>query len=505
MEQEPGANLAPGGTILKSQKPNIVIIMTDQQRADLSRREGFGLDTTPFLDQMAADGVWFNRAYTTMPVCGPARVSMLTGRYPSATRVRTNHNIADAAFAGDMFGVFREAGYATGLCGKNHSHMDSPSAEFWCEFGHLGGPQGSAMEAAFDQFLHGTHFHMHREATPFPLECQLPWRIVSRATEWIKTVKHQPFLLWLSFPEPHNPYQVPEPYFSMFPAEDLPPVAAGEDALEGKGFPYQWCRSSFEAAFPDFRETLPRARANYMGMLRMIDDQVERFVGWLDQTRLREDTLLVFLSDHGDFVGQYGLMRKGPEVPEALVRIPLLVNGPGVASRCAAMAAHVSLADVFPTMCEAAGLETPEGVQGRSFWKLLTDQQDSIGEFESAWVEQGFGGAPYDGSEDLDPRLDGFEPSPDGETWGGYDCLNSRTQSGSMRMVRKGDWKMVWDSTGRRQLYHLPSDPGEVCDLADRPEHAAVSEELTTEMVQWVLRLQDPLPLPRSRYVYKSP
>ena len=83
-------------------KPNIVIIMTDQQRADVSVREGFPLDTTPFLDSLAVEVMWFNVFYTTMPACLPARVSMLTGRYPSATRARTNHNKDDAFFEADL-------------------------------------------------------------------------------------------------------------------------------------------------------------------------------------------------------------------------------------------------------------------------------------------------------------------------------------------------------------------------------------------------------------------
>ena len=105
-------------------KPNIVVIMTDQQRADVSRREGFGLDTTPFLDSLAKKGTWFDRAYTTMPACLPARVSMLTGRYPSATHARTNHNGNDAFYQSDLYDILRDNGYQTALCGKNHSHIN---------------------------------------------------------------------------------------------------------------------------------------------------------------------------------------------------------------------------------------------------------------------------------------------------------------------------------------------------------------------------------------------
>ena len=138
-----------------------------------------------------------------------------------------------------------------------------------------------------------------------------------------------PFFLWLSFPEPHNPYQVPEPYFSLFPPETLPPNATDASALESKGFKFQWTRHIGEVAFEDYAEQLPRARANYLGMLRLIDDQVRRFVSFLDDRGLRENTHLIFLSDHGDFVGEYGLVRKGPELPEVLTRIPIQLDGTG--------------------------------------------------------------------------------------------------------------------------------------------------------------------------------
>ena len=106
-----------------SSRPNIVLIMTDQQRADVSAREGFPLDTTPFIDELASRGVWFSRAYTPVPICAAARISLLTGRYPSAHRVRENRGIQYATYHQDLIDVLQANGYATALCGKNHSHL----------------------------------------------------------------------------------------------------------------------------------------------------------------------------------------------------------------------------------------------------------------------------------------------------------------------------------------------------------------------------------------------
>jgi arylsulfatase A-like enzyme len=151
--------------------------------------------------------------------------------------------------------------------------------------------------------------------------------------------------------------------------------------------------------------------------------------------------------------------------------------------------------DLFPTLCEAIGAEIPAGVQGRSLWPLLTGQSIPANEFRSAYAEHGFGGLPYSGGEELNPQLDGFKPGTATE-WGRYDCLNSRTQSGITRMVRMGDWKLSCDSLGRGQLYHLTEDPVELRNLFDRPEAAAKRQELMTELLTWMLRVQDPLPLP---------
>lgn len=498
--QSAPAAAQPGAA--QHQKPNIVIIMSDQQRADLCRREGYPLDPTPFLDSLARQGVWFNRAYTTMPACVPARTSMFTGRWPAATHVRTNHNTMDASYAKDLVDVVKAQGYATALCGKNHSYLARERFDHWFTAMHDGSrdPNRTPQEKAFDAYLAGLHHRADTKPAPFPLECQIPYRAVSSAQKFVEKVNGQPFFLWLTFPEPHNPYQVPEPYFSMFPPDALPPTRTGAEALPVKGFKFQHTRMLAEQAYPDFAETLPRARSNYHGMLRLIDDQVKRFVTFLDQKGLRENTIIIYLSDHGDFAGEYGLMRKGPELPECLTRVPLLFTGPGIKSAAAPHAAHVSIADIMPTLCEAIGAETPEGVQGRSLWPLLKGEAYPEAEFSSVYAEHGFGGLHYDATDTLSPEKEGAL-----KTGVSYDELNSWTQSGQMRMVRKGDWKLVFDMMGAGQLYNLAEDPAEVKNLFGKPEHQAKQGELMAELMGWMLRTQDPLPEPHARYVTKKP
>src|SRR5262245_25685584 len=167
-------------------RPNVVVVMTDQQRADFTRGAGFPLDTMPFLDSLGERGVRFERAYTPMPICAPARISLFTGRYPHAHRVRQNSAIGHAVFARDLVDLLRQAGYVAGLAGKNHSHLDPAVLDFAATYMHTGrsgptGPSPSEQEAAYDAWvtdLGQRRGSFYREPTPFPVECQLPYRIV---------------------------------------------------------------------------------------------------------------------------------------------------------------------------------------------------------------------------------------------------------------------------------------------------------------------------------------
>ena len=235
-----------------------------------------------------------------------------------------------------------------------------------------------------------------------------------------------------------------------------------------------------------------------MGMLRLIDDQVRRFVGFLEDQDLRHNTHVIFLSDHGDFVGEYGLVRKGPELPEVLTRIPFSWAGPGIAAQPEPHQAHISLADIMPTICELIDEPLPAGVQGRSLKPLLLGEDYPREEFSSVYAEHGFGGLQYTADDDFDPAEDGLRPGL------AFDELNGWSQSGTMRMVRRADWKLIFDMQGAGQLYDLRNDPLEMHNLYGEPLVAEVQSELLAELLAWTLRVQDPLPYPRRRYKFKS-
>jgi arylsulfatase A-like enzyme len=470
-------------------RPNIVIVMTDQQRADFSRAEGYPLDPMPFIDSLGEQGARFNRAYTPMPTCGPARTSLMTGRYPKATRVRENSGLHNAFALIDLPTTLREQGYAIYLAGKNHSFLGEDAFDWSSSYMHTGGGREDRRtpgDAAFDEWLNDLDHTVHPKPTPFPLERQLPYRVVSDAIACLD--QHDPadpFFLWLSFPEPHNPYQVPEPYFSMFPVDTIPDRLAGPEAISGKGEKGRWLRTLIEEKRPGYDADWKRYRSVYLGMIRLIDDQVRRFLDHLGALGQRENTLVVFMSDHGDYAGDYGLQRKGVGLPECLVRVPLIFHGPGIASS-PARDEFVSLVDVFPTICDMLGLGIPDGVQGRSLWPILAGDPFPTQEFRSIYAELGVGGIHYTATEHPPLHFPYEGPS--------FDELNSVTQSGNLKMARMDTWKLTLDGQGNGEMYDLATDPAELDNLFGHPDHATRQLELTTELLQWTIRTEDDLP-----------
>ena len=478
-------------------RPNVLVIMSDQHRAGLTKRSGYPLDTMPELDRLAARGIAFERAYCTAPLCVPSRISMLTGRWPHAHRVRENWAAKDVFFEKDIFDVARSLGYKTALSGKNHSHLTPAKMDFFRPFGHFGGwrPENAPREMVeYDKWLAHLNLGTSDGPTPFPVEVQLPHRIVDHAMEFMSGCQ-DPFLLWVSFPEPHEPYQVPKPYYDMFPPAEVPARAAGPEVLKSKGFRWEWLNRLEDNTYPGCDEQWRRVKSNYLGMLRLIDDQVARMFRFMRERGILDNTIIVYVADHGDYLGDYGLIRKGVDLPEALVRIPMIWAGPGIQQR-QNPAEFVSMADVFPTVCEALGASTPRGVQGRSLWQMLQGREYPKEEFRSIYSEVGIGGLFYGPSDKLDfdkARIKGVAPG----AILSFDELNYVTQSGYMKMARMGDWKLSFDMMGRGQLYHLAEDPYE---LRNRYGDASVAREqirLMEELLTWTVRTQDNIPTAR--------
>lgn len=487
------------GTESSSPPLNIVLIMTDQQRADFCKAGGYPMDTTPFIDELGKRGVRFNRAYTPMPTCGPARCSLLTGRFPKATRIRENRGLDNIYAAHDLPSFLRDQGYSINISGKNHTYLKEADFDWSSMYMHHGGGRDDLRTAAhreFDDWLESLDHGSSCQPTSFPLESQLPYRVVDDALTCLdQRDQAKPFFLWLSFAEPHNPYQVPEPYFSMFPEPEIPDRIAGPATAIAWGGKWQWMRDLTESKRPRYDEHWRRYRANYLGMLRLIDDQIRRFVTCLDELGPLESTVIVFVSDHGDYVGDYGLQRKGVGLPECLTRVPFTIAGPGIGPYETPRDEFVSLVDVFPTICEMLGQPIPDGVQGRSLWPILTGDPFPEEEFHSVYAELGVGGVHY-GVDERPPLHFAYESAS-------FDELNCVTQSGNLKMVRMDQWKLIFDSQGNGELYDLDSDPGELVNYFGDPDLGGIQLRLMTELLQWTIRTEDDLP--GGSYLRKRP
>jgi arylsulfatase A-like enzyme len=475
--------------------PNLMVIMTDQQRADFFRSEGFGVDTMPFLDSLRPRGTWFPKAYTTMPVCIPARVSMLTGRYTCAHGVIANWPDPAPRYGQDLISVLREQNYELALFGKNHSHATPDRFDVWCEYSHTEGAPRSGREAhdhEFDEWMTNLAAWVSTVPTPFPLDDQYPVRIVSDTLSWLDKKHDRAWFALVDLPEPHSPVQAPEPYFSLFPIEDMPPPVAGLEALTRKNHQWRYQYHAIKHYHPECDTIAARYRSVYCGMLRLIDDQVRRLVAALETQHLLDNTIVLYLSDHGEFCGDYGLFRKGLALPECCNRIPMFWYGRPVQAYAGRHPAFVSIADVFPTMCEAIGAEIPPGVQGRSLWPLLQGQTYPEQEFASAFTEHGVGGRVLSEAEAL-PFGDPAETIYiNGVARTNFDGTRI-AMSGFRRAVVKGEWKLIYDLELPLEMYHLASDPHELNNLAADESLVQVRQELFQELLKWSMRLDDNL------------
>lgn len=484
---------------LPAGKPNIIFIVSDQHRAGLTKRSGYPLDTSPTLDKLADKGIGFDRAYCTTPLCVPSRTSMLTGRWPEATHVRMNLDARDAYFTKDLYQVAKEQGYRTGLAGKNHTYLKEGSLDFWRQYGHWQGwkPKNAPKEYyEYDKWMRELEADAALTPTPFPLEVSYPYRIVSDAIDFIDESGSEPFILQVGFPEPHDPEQVPKPYWDMYPPDSVPDRCAGPEALKRLGYRAQWLYGLSNDSYPSEKHWR-RYKSNYLGMLRLLDDQLARLIGHLQQRDILKNTVVVYLADHGDYLMDYGLPRKGVGLFECLTRIPMVWSGYGVRPSSIGSSAFVSMADVMPTMCEIMGAEIPEGVQGRSLWPLLRGEDYPRDEFRSIYSTVGLGGLYYEASDKVPYSIaerhinNGGSTSPYGVGW---DELNKVTQSGLQKMVRMGDWKLVYDMMGYGQFYNLSSDPCELNNLFAQPDVAQEQALLMEELLMWTIRCQDSLP-----------
>jgi arylsulfatase A-like enzyme len=275
----------------------------------------------------------------------------------------------------------------------------------------------------------------------------------------------------------------------MFNPAAIPYPEPGPEKLAKLGYRMEWLSRLEEDGSPGNRNNWRRYLSNYFGAIRMVDDQIARFLSVLDEMGLRQQTLIVFVADHGDFMMQYGVGRKGVGLSEALTHIPMIWSGGGVPASETNRRDLVSMADLMPTLCDAMQQPIPDGVQGRSLWKTLHGDTTQHKQFESVYVSAGLGGLYYDASDE--PPLAVGEAPRDHHLW---DTLNMVIQSGNQKMVRVGDWKLIYDMMGYGQLYHLLTDPYELNNRFGQASDSSVQSKLMQELTRWTIYTENAIP-----------
>jgi arylsulfatase A-like enzyme len=475
---------------------NVIIIKTDQQRYDTLGCMGHPLVRTPHLDRLAARGTVFENAFCSSPLCVPSRVGFFTGQYTHRTGCTGNgpeHHLQgeDWSFLNEL----KSAGYVLGLAGKNHAFHDDYLAKYFSfreEYQNWGKTHGqiSAADRAVTAWLSDVDGPGMRLANgklmeglvevalPFAETACPTWRIAEDAMHFVAENEHRPFFLHCSFPDPHFPNTVCEPYYSMYSPEDVELEAA---EMDWSGHPFAHYVQSQSSGFDTYTiEERKRILAIYLGQVTFIDNAIGALLDDLEQRGLMEKTLIVFTSDHGDFAGRYGLIGKTKAFYEALIRIPLIMAIPGQ-PHGQRTSANCSNIDVLPTLAEGLGMQSSAQVQGESFLPVIAGRKKTHRDVIFAEV----------GSPEAPPP-----PVPTAE-YGDYNRQRvasdgvfwfcEYTTRGRAAMIRQDPWKYCFYTGDKEELYNLATDPFELHNLADDNRYAAKKEQMKSALLAWAL------------------
>ena len=488
------------------ESPNILWICTDQQRWDTLGCYGNPHVHTPNLDRLAADGVIFDHAYCQSPVCTPSRASFLTGRYPRTTRCRQNGQTIPA----DELLVTKQladAGYIGGLAGKLHlaaCHPDAaPLGEPRIDDGYtlfhwshtplpskvMDTAHASLAELAvwptneYATWLHEQGARYQRvplAATPYvqtgmPADLHQTTWCVNKAITFMEANAggERPWFFSVNPFDPHHPFDPPADFLARYldKLAQLPRPNYVPGELETKSIfqqlDHQGAYNNGELyPFAAMGEQDHRLlTAAYYAMIDLIDVQVGRLLEALERTGQRENTLVLFMSDHGEMLGDHGIYLKGPYFYEPAVRVPLIFSWPGTLEGGRRSSALVELTDLAPSLLDAAGLPRGPGMQGHSLCPQLIGAADLDHHREDVYCEY-FNAMPWH-----------QRPRP------------------NLTMVRTATHKLVLAhhlATG--ELYDLTADPAETHNLWDDPAAAGIKAELLLRLTDRMAGTVDPLP-----------
>jgi arylsulfatase A-like enzyme len=432
-------------------RPNLILILGDDWgHMDLGVA-GHPLLKTPHLDRLAREGVHFTRAFTPNPICTPSRAALLTGQ-DNWTNGCWFFGMPIRLQSRQFAQLLSEAGYETFYTGKWHND-GRPSQRGFTSGKYIGGggPGAGGHPKPMVTDFGGTN---KRQIERFDSEL-----FTDAAVEFLEAHRPggKPFLLFVSYMTPHDPWTPPGEYATLYPPEDIPlPVNFMPRPMNGSQ-PFQYFGDWHGANLRDEQQMVPfprtpegvrDVRRRYYGTITHDDAQIGRILIALDRKHLADDTLVVFLADHGISLGAHGISGKQTMYEES-IRLPLIMRYPRLKRGGATNTDMVSLIDIFPTLCEAAGVEVPASVEGKS---LL---------------------GPYRG-----------EPWDREQIFASF--VSPQQHRLNIRCIRTRRYKLIHHlTTDEIELYDLESDPHELSNLAGSQRMEAVQKELAARLAAW--------------------
>jgi arylsulfatase A-like enzyme len=361
----------------KYSKPNIILITTDQQRHDTVSKHGCEFLRTPHIDDLKRQGITFTRAYSECPLCVPARVSIMTGKSVLEHGMLANYKSSDVMGDNDTLpAMLRENGYQTAAIGKMHFTPERVRHGFEemilpDDYYRLMARNNGLLQP----MRHGIgQNELYPGMSTVPESMTLTSWIAERCVEYIKYRRDpsKPFFLWCSFSKPHPPFDPPEPYYSMYRNCNIKNPVYGNWAFDEKCPPtIKRYRQKWSSDLLN-KEVAKEAKAAYYGLITQVDYNMGRLFAALSDEEMFEDALIIYASDHGEFLGDHGLQAK--TLPyEGATHIPLILRMPQ--NRYGKRAGEenrslVTPADVFTTLVECAGGKIPENIRSINLYNV---------------------------------------------------------------------------------------------------------------------------------------